>query len=247
MFRILKNVIFLSLLLVLNLEAKEKELTNKQMLEFESLELFKKAGIKVEKAYDIGSLYLLSIVVQGNKDEIFLTKDKNYLISGAVINTTNGMQMKAPVNLAILKDKEAFTYGNGKDEYILFTDPECSYCKKFESYFPLLKDKVKIKIFFFPLDFHENAKDLSFYIMGQKTNNQKIDAMFEFNIGDDLSKIKNLKYSKNELNKLEKKLNEHIELGIGLDIQSTPTLFDKDGNSIVWIDMLQKYGIEFKE
>ena len=85
MFRILKNVIFLSLLLVLNLEAKEKELTNKQMLEFESLELFKKAGIKVEKAYDIGSLYLLSIVVQGNKDEIFLTKDKNYLISGAVI------------------------------------------------------------------------------------------------------------------------------------------------------------------
>lgn len=40
MFRILKNVIFLSLLLVLNLEAKEKELTNKQMLEFESLELF---------------------------------------------------------------------------------------------------------------------------------------------------------------------------------------------------------------
>ena len=107
MFRILKNVIFLSLLLVLNLEAKEKELTNKQMLDFESLELFKKAGIKVEKAYDIGSLYLLSIVVQGNKDEIFLTKDKNYLISGAVINTSTGMQIKAPVNLAILKDKEA--------------------------------------------------------------------------------------------------------------------------------------------
>ena len=60
MFRILKNVISLSLLLVLNLEAKEKELTNKQMLEFESLELFKKAGIKVEKAYDIGSLYLFN-------------------------------------------------------------------------------------------------------------------------------------------------------------------------------------------
>src|SRR5574344_398752 len=210
MFRILKNVIFLSLLLVLNLEAKEKELTNKQMLEFESLELFKKAGIKVEKAYDIGSLYLLSIVVQGNKDEIFLTKDKNYLISGAVINTTTGMQIKAPVNLAILKDKE------------------------------------KIKVFFFPLDFHENAKDLSIYIMSKKTRDEKINAMFEFNIGDNLSKVKNAKYSKNELEKLEKKLEEHINLGISLNVQGTPALFDKDGNSIVWVNLLEKYGIEFK-
>ena len=210
MFRILKNVIFLSLLLVLNLEAKEKELTNKQMLEFESLELFKKAGIKVEKAYDIGSLYLLSIVVQGNKDEIFLTKDKNYLISGAVINTTTGMQIKAPVNLAILKDK------------------------------------VKIKVFFFPLDFHENAKDLSIYIMSKKTRDEKINAMFEFNIGDNLSKVKNAKYSKNELEKLEKKLEEHINLGISLNVQGTPALFDKDGNSIVWVNLLEKYGIEFK-
>lgn len=246
MFRILKNIIFLSLFLALTLEAKEKELTNKQMLEFESLELFKKAGIKVEKAYDIGSLYLLSIVVQGNKDEIFLTKDKNYLISGAVINTTTGMQIKAPVNLAILKDKEAFTYGNGKDEYILFTDPECSYCKKFESFLPQIKDKVKIKVFFFPLDFHENAKDLSIYIMSKKTRDEKINAMFEFNIGDNLSKVKNAKYSKNELEKLEKKLEEHINLGISLNVQGTPALFDKDGNSIVWVNLLEKYGIDFK-
>src|SRR5574344_780150 len=241
MFRILKTVIFLSLLLVVNLEAKEKELTNTQMLEFESLELFKNAAKKVEKAYDIGSLYLLSIVVQGNKDEIFLTKDKNYLISGAVINTTTGMQIKAPVNLAILKDKEAFTYGNGKDEYILFTDPECSYCKKFESFLPQIKDKVKIKVFFFPLDFHQNARDLSIYIMSRKTKDEKINAMFEFNIGDDLSKVKNAKYSKTELEKLEKRLNEHIELGLNLGVQGTPAIFDKEGHSIIWVQLLEKY------
>ncbi len=100
--------------------------------------------------------------------KFFLTKDKNYLISGVVVDVKTGSQISAPVDLSNLKNKEALIYGNGKDEYVLFTDPECSYCKKFESYFPLLKDKVKIKIFFFPLDFHENAKDLSFYIMGQK-------------------------------------------------------------------------------
>jgi len=241
------KLIFLTFLIVSSSFASLKELPKTEILKLEKLELLKKNNIKINKAFDIGSLYMLNINVKGNNDEVFLTKDKNYLISGVVVDVKTGSQISAPVDLSNLKNKEALIYGNGKDEYILFTDPECSYCKKFESYFPLLKDKVKIKIFFFPLDFHENAKDLSFYIMGQKTNNQKIDAMFEFNIGDDLSKIKNLKYSKNELNKLEKKLNEHIELGIGLDIQSTPTLFDKDGNNIVWIDMLQKYGIEFKE
>ena len=70
--------------------------------------------------------------------------------------------------------------------------------------------------------------------------------MFEFGIGDDLSKIRNLKYSKSELEKLERKLNEQISLGESLNIQSTPTLFDKDGNNIVWVDLLEKYGIKLK-
>ncbi|WP_198305284.1 thioredoxin fold domain-containing protein [Arcobacter vandammei] len=221
-----------------------KELSKSEAQKLEQLELLKKNSIKINKAFDIGSLFMLSINVKGNSDEIFLTKDKNYLISGVVVDVKSGNQVSTPVDLTKLKNKEAFTYGNGKDEYILFTDPECQYCKKFEAYFPQIKDKVKIKIFFYPLDFHENAKNLSLYIMGQKTNHQKIDAMFEFNIGDDLSKIKNMKYSKTELDKLEKKLNEHINLAQELNIQSTPSLFDKDGNSIIWIDLLESYGIE---
>lgn len=245
MFKILKNIILL-FILILNLEAKDKELSSSEIKAIENLELFKKAEIKITKAYDIGSLYILNVLVQGNKDEVFLTKDKNYFIYGTVVNTNSGAQIKAPVDLSILKNKEAFTYGEGKDEYILFTDPECQYCKKFESYFPLLKDKIKLKIFFFPLDFHENARDLSIYIMSKKSQSEKIDAMFEFNIKDDLSKVKNAKYSKSEFEKLEKKLNEHLELGSSLNIQGTPALFDKNGHPIVWVDLLERYGIDFK-
>ncbi len=51
---------------------------------------------------------------------------------------------------------------------------------------------------------------------------------------------------KMSLEKLEKKLEEHINLGISLNVQGTPALFDKDGNSIVWVNLLEKYGIEFK-
>ena len=240
------KLIFISFLFVNTGFAALKEVPKSETLKLEQLELLKQNSIKINKAFDIGSLYMLNINVKGNSDEVFLTKDKNYLISGVVVDVKSGVELSIPVDLSNLKNKEALTYGNGKDEYILFTDPECSYCKKFESFLPQIKDKVKIKVFFFPLDFHENAKDLSIYIMSKKTRDEKINAMFEFNIGDNLSKVKNAKYSKNELEKLEKKLEEHINLGISLNVQGTPALFDKDGNSIVWVNLLEKYGIEFK-
>lgn len=243
--KLFKSVI-LSSLLLLNLEAKNKELSTSEIASIENLNLFEKAKVKITKAYDIGSLYVLDVLVKGSKDEVFLTKDKKYLISGNVIDTSNGSELKIPLNLSILKDKEAFIYGEGKDEYILFTDPECKYCKKFESYLPQIKDKVKIKVFFFPLDFHKNARDLSLYIMSQKTNAQKVSAMFEFKLGDDLSKVKNKKYSKDEEEKLKKNLEEHLTLANSLRIQGTPALFDENGNNIIWINLLEKYDIKLK-
>ena len=62
--------------------AASKELSKTEFKNFESLELLKRNDIKVLKAYDIGSLYALQIEVKGKTDEIFLSKDKSYLISG---------------------------------------------------------------------------------------------------------------------------------------------------------------------
>ncbi|PUE66353.1 thioredoxin fold domain-containing protein [Arcobacter lacus] len=246
MFNLTKKTVMILLFIGTVLIADNKELPKNEISKIEQLEIFKKANIKILKAYDAGSLYILSIKVQGSNDEIYLTKDKKYIISGAVVNVSNQMQLSAPVDLSTTKDKEGFVYGTGKDEYVLFTDPECPFCKKFESYLPQIKDKVKIRVFFYPLEFHENAHDLSLYILSQKTTSQKIDALYEFNIGDNLDKVKNAKYSKSELAKLEKQLNEQMNIATNLNIQGTPALFDKNGNSIIWVNMLEKYGIEVR-
>lgn len=246
MFNLTKKISFILLFISVALFADIKELSINETSNLAQLELLKKDNIKILKAYDIGSLYILKIDIQGNKDEVFLTKDKKYIISGTVVDTSNSMLVTLPVDLTPTKDKEAFTYGTGKDEYVLFTDPECPYCKKFESYLPQIKDKVKIRVFFYPLEFHQNTKDLSFYILNQKTTTQKIDAFYEFNIGDNLDKIKNIKYNKDEQTKLEKQLQEQIDIASKLDIQGTPTIFDKDGNNIIWVNLLEKYGIDIK-
>jgi thiol:disulfide interchange protein DsbC len=244
MFDFTKKVLISSLLFTCALNAANKEVSKNEIAQMEQLELLKRAQIKITKAYDIGSLYILNITVQGNADEIYLTKDKKLILSGDVIDASNGMKITAPADLTGVKGKEAFTYGKGTEEYFLFTDPECPYCKKFESYLPQIEDKVKIRVFYFPLESHENAKDLSLYIMNQKTSSQKVEAMFS--ASENLELAKNAKYSQAELAKLEKSLEEQIQIGMKLNVQGTPTIFDKDGKSVVWVNLLEKFGIEVK-
>ena len=244
MFNFTKNVLISSLLFSSVLNAANKEVPKNEIAQMEQLELLKRAQIKINKAYDIGSLYILNITVQGNADEIYLTKDKKLILSGDVIDATNGMKISAPVDLTGIAGKEAFVFGKGTEEYILFTDPECPYCKKFESYLPQIESKVKIRVFYFPLESHENAKDLSLYVMSQKTSAKKIEAMFSAN--DNLQIAKNAKYTQAELAKLEKSLEEQIQIGMKLNVQGTPTIFDKDGKNVIWVNLLEKYGIEVK-
>jgi len=149
-----------------------------------------------------------------------------------------------PVDLSITSNKEALTFGSGKDEYILFTDLECPYCKKFEAFFPALEKHVKIRVFFFPLSFHKNARDLSIYVMSQPTHKKMIDAYLNANAMN--SDFINRKIDKNTEAKLQIKLEEQIEIAQKLNIVGTPTLFDKDGKKIVWVKLLEKYNIALK-
>jgi thiol:disulfide interchange protein DsbC len=241
MIKFLKIALF-STALISTLSANEN-LSTKQINEIENLFLFQKAQVKINSGIDAGSVYMLNVTVRGKGSQIFLTKDKKYLIPGDVISTQDGKPLTMPVDLKPTIGKEAFTYGTGKDEYVLFTDPECPYCKKFESYFPQMKDKVKIRVFYFPLDFHKNAKDISLYILSKKTNDEKIKVM---ETTKDTHAFKNRKYADGELAKLEKQLNEQINLGNQLGVSGTPALFDKNGAKVSWVELLQKNGIQVK-
>ncbi len=232
MFDFTKKVMISSLLFGVGLSANYIEVPVNEIAQMEQLELFKRAQIKITKAYDTGSIYILNINVQGNKDEIYLTKDKKLVLAGDVIDPNTGMKVTAPADVASLRGKEAFVYGKGTEEYFLFTD------------LPKIENKVKIKIFYYPLDSHANARDLSLYIMSQKTTDKKISAMFDS--ATILDKVKSTKYSEAELAKLEKQLDEQIQLGMNLNVQGTPTIFDKDGKNIVWVNLLEKFGIQVK-
>lgn len=242
MIKTTRNILLCATLLT-SANALEK-LGKKEINEIENFNLFKKADVKIDKVYDTGSLYYLEVNIKGNKDQVYLTKDKKYLIAGDVIDVNNGTKLTIPVDLSNAKGKEAFVFGTGEKEYTLFTDPECPYCKKFEEYLPQIKDKVKINVFLYPLDFHKNAKNLSLYILSKNTTQEKIDALFKTT--KDSKDFINRKIDKSKLEKLEKTLDEQIKIGQNINVQGTPSLFDKSGKKVSWVVMLQEYGIEVK-
>lgn len=219
-----------------------KEVSSQELVNIQALNLIKQANIEVNKAYDAQSLYLLDSTIQGQKQSIYLTKDKKYIIAGNAMDATTGSALTLPIDLSITQNKEALTFGSGKDEYILFTDPECPYCKKFESFFPQLEKFVKIKVFFYPLSFHEKAKNLSLYILSQKTNEAKIDAMLNIDASSELF----IKRNQKSLASYEAHLEEEMNIARTLNISGTPTIFNKKGNKVSWVGLLKKYNIEVK-
>jgi len=242
MVTIIKSI-FIALVLVSFANGSSK-LSQNEIKEIEALPLFQGAQVSIKEGYDKGSVYILNVTVRGQSDSIYLTKDRKYLISGDVMSTQDGQRLEIPVDMSVIKGKEAFTFGTGKDEYILFTDTECPYCKKFESYFTQIEDKVKIKIFFYPLASHRNAKDISLYIMNQKSHKDKVDTFL--NTTKDTPAFINRKINANELKKLEAQLAEQMEIANKLGVRGTPSVFDPEGNKISWVEMLRGYGIIVK-
>lgn len=219
-------------------------LSESKVKDFNQIDFFKKINAEVKNVYDAGSVYILDIKVQGMDDKVFITKDKKTFLKGTAINLETNQQLDSPIkDITIAKNKEAFSVGTGKDEYLLFTDPQCPYCKELEKYFPQLLDKVTIKVFYYPLlQMHPEAGELSKYQMFLSKNEK--DKMKVLEISTDSADFKNKKDYGIELsNELDKELKEQMEIGSDFGIQGTPTLVSSNGMRLNFMDFLSKYNI----
>lgn len=239
------SVLLGTLLLSTGLNAKFLE--KKEVEKFNDLEFMKKIDAKFKSVYDADSVYIATIEIKGGVSSAFITKDKKYLIAGNSVNLKDGSPLTAPLeNIALAKDKESFSFGKGDKKYMLFTDPECPYCKELEKYLPQLEEKVNIKIYHYPiLSLHPNAKELSKYQLSLKDKNK--------NVLDILSKTTSSpdyisrKYSDEEHKKLDKKIDEQIQLALDLGIAGTPAIIKENGEQMNWVQFLEENGIKIEK
>jgi len=121
----------------------------------------------------------------------------------------------------LIKDAKKVDFGKGanKYEFVIFTDPECSYCKKAEDHFE--KYNTSVYINFLPLPFHKNAEKWSLEALSSKDFKKAIKQLKT--TGEDLG-IDITPKAKEQLEKMK-------ALGQKLGVTGTPKIFVIEKNS----------------
>ena len=234
--------ILLSIGIVASLFASDKLLTKKELNEVLKSSIIypklskdiKKGIVKVRGVFKDG-FYIINIKTPRGAGNIYITKDKKYTILGNVLNNKDGSPLRAnfPVNKKIVQNGVLFTFGKGKKDIYVVTDPECPFCRIMEAKTKkILEKNYKVHIILFPLPFHKHARAMSYYILAAKTDEEKAKRFREVLEGSNA--WKNYKPTKEEKAKFDKMLNNSKKAVIELGAKGTPTVYDKDFNQIDW-------------
>ena len=179
--------------------------------------------------------YIIQIIAKRGQGVIYVTADKKYTILGRVIDNKSGQIVRAnfPVNKDIVKNGISFTFGHGKKEIYVVTDPECPFCRRMEAQ---TKDKLAkdytVHVILFPLPFHRYARAMSYYILAGKTDAEKAKRFKAVLGGSD--EWKNYKPTPQERAKFLKELQKSKKAVEELGARGTPTVYDQNFNQIDW-------------
>lgn len=66
------------------------------------------------------------------------------------------------------------------------------------------------------------------------------------NVDINSADFKNKKFTEAEKAKFDKIIDSNMKLADELGVRGTPALFDINGKSLSWVNVLQRYGVEVK-
>ena len=195
-------------------------------------------ALTIKGAIEKPESYILRLVAKSPRGSQNITAFLNKKTSELYIGTAydkKGKIIEFPKDPKIVKEGVAFTYGTGKKEIYLITDPECPYCSRFEKASNGKLDDYTVHVILFPLSFHKKSPAMTEWIMMGKDDAQKR-ARFE-----EVMLKGSKKYS--ELIKDAKKpfvysteaqtyIKKSEEAARELNMRGTPALYDAELNSL---------------
>ena len=239
--------IFLSLTIAASLFASDKLLSQKELnsvlkssILYNRLEQGIKKGLIKVRGVKKDGFYIINIQTKRGSGNIYITADKKYTILGRIINNKNGNFLSAhfPVNKKIVEEGISFTFGKGKKDIYVVTDPQCPFCRMMERETKgKLAKEYRVHIILFPLPFHKYAKAMSCYILAGKTDKERAKRFKETLLGG--NEWEKYKPSKKELQKCYAELEKSRKAAIELQAKGTPSVYDKNFNPIDWPNLIK--------
>ncbi|WP_187648655.1 DsbC family protein [Nitrosophilus labii] len=117
--------------------------------------------------------------------------------------------------------------GGNKYEFVIFTDPECPYCRDVESF--LEENDSTIYLNFFPLAFHKHAKKWSLEILSSDDPKKAFSKIRKTN------KDANITIT----NEAKEKLAKMKKLAAKLGVTGTPKIYVVEKNGTKVVDIIQ--------
>lgn len=182
---------------------------------------------RVESVTRAPYLGLYEVVIEGQL--VYTDEGFNYLFDGSIIETQNLANLTEqrrqklsavkfdtlPLNLAIKNVK-----GSGKRKLVVFSDPDCPYCKKVEKDLAKLND-VTIYTFLYPIEsLHPDADEKAAAIWCSADRVKAWDDLMLRGIAPGADKT------------CKTPISEIAQLGQKLKINGTPTLIFADGQRV---------------
>jgi len=245
-------MIVVSLGLITSLISKEVDLAS-----FKKFKIFSEGRFTLERVYDHKSIYQVrfSVKTKEGKRELggYITKDKKMLIVGDGIHLADNSPISMPLQIEKIQKNADIVYGNGKTKLIVITDPECYYCQAFQQRWPKLKNQYTFYTYLYPLNHHQDARQMSYYVMSQKSHALKAKALIQIakDASADRIKMQAIKdgkkgitfdkkayekatFSSKQQMKFNKKLENNLILGDRLGVRGTPAVYDLKGDFVIW-------------
>jgi thiol:disulfide interchange protein DsbC len=234
--------LFLSLGIAVSLFASDKllsqnELNNvlKSSILYPRLAQDIKKGIIKVRGVKKDGFYIINIQTPRGAGNIYITADKKYTILGRILDNKSGSILEGnfPKNKEVINEGISFTFGKGKKDLYVVTDPECPFCRMMEQKTKdTLAKNYRVHVILFPLPFHKNAKNMSCYILAGKNDAERTKRFKETLLGGE--NWKNYKPSKAELQKCYQELEKSKKAATELQAKGTPSVYDENFNSISW-------------
>ena len=241
-------------LLAVNLNAEIVKLDTKKLQEIKTTtKALQKSTLNVIEGIDKESVYFLKLESKTKRGtrviNAFLDKKTGAVYFGAGYDK-EGNKMVFPKNADAIKAGVSFSYGKGSKEIYLVTDPECSYCRKFEKAAEGKLGEYTVHVIFFPLNFHKKAPAMIEWIMQGKTDAKKKERLTQITLHNsteymkfDQKGKKHFEYSADTKKVIDRAMRAVRELGT----RGTPSTYDAELNKIPWTQVVTPKGKPFKK
>lgn len=216
---------------------------------YKNTKAFDKVPIKVIEGIEEEDTYFLDVIYRGKARHCFLNKKNgSYYIGRRYDNEGKAFKfIKSPERIAkfkkTIKEGISFSYGTGKKDLYVFTDPQCGYCKKFEKQSEGLLEEYTVHVILFPLRFHKKAPAMIEWTMGGSNDKEKNERLKAIMVKSDTQYEKFLPKDKKPMHytaATKKRVENAMKAAKALHVTGTPTLFDASFKKLNWGKFLRQ-------